>query len=130
MCAEGDVSGITELLNDVEEQEDEEGMSAGEILRWQDPLDGMKTGLHIALLRAQQEVVWLLLWLASDLTTQAFPQEVSQMAQVMGADRGATRGVDIRSLVDEQGRTAEDVARSAGNTWAQLLGGGVLRVRA
>jgi hypothetical protein len=129
VCAEGDVTGILELLKDVENEE-EEGMSPGEILRWQDPLDGMKTGLHVALLRAQQEVVWLLLWLASDLTTQAFPEEVSQTAQVMGADRGRMGGVDIRSLADGQGRTAEDVARSVGNTWTQLLGKGVLSVGA
>jgi hypothetical protein len=68
VCAEGDVSGIVELLQNLEEEEeDEESMSPGEILRFQDPLDGMQTGLHVGILRAQQEVVWLLLWLASGL---------------------------------------------------------------
>jgi hypothetical protein len=51
VCAEGDVSGIVQILKDIEESEDEEGMSPKEILRFQDPLDGMKTGLHVALLR-------------------------------------------------------------------------------
>ena len=115
---------------DIENIEDEESMSPAEILRFQDPLDGMKTGLHVAVLHEQRKVAWLLLWLVSGLSTQAFPEEVSQAAQAMGADRDTALGVDIRSLVDESSRTAEDVARSMGNTWALLLGGGVLSVRA
>lgn len=130
MCAEGDISGIVELLKDQEDNEDEDSMSPAEILRFQDPLDSSRTGLHVGIMREQEEVVWLLLWLASDLAPQAFPEEVSQTAQVMGAPRDTARGVDIRSLVDEQGRRAEDMARSMGNTWALLLGGGVLSVRA
>jgi hypothetical protein len=127
VCAEGDVSGIVQLLKDLEDNEDEEEMSSGEILRYQDPLDGMKTGLIVAVLKGQQEVVWLLLWLASGLHTQAFPEEVSRAAQVMGADRATASGVDIRALSDEQSRTAEDWARSMGDTWGVLLGEGLLR---
>ena len=129
MCAEGDVSGIVQLLKDLEDNEDVEEMSSGEILRYQDPLDGMKTGLIVAVLKGQQEVVWLLLWLASGLHTQAFPEEVSRAAQVMGADRATATasGVDIRALSDEQSRTAEDWARSMGDTWGVLLGEGLLR---
>jgi hypothetical protein len=128
MCAEGDISGIIELLKNIDEnEEDEERMSSGEILRFQDPLDGMKTGLHVAIERTQQETVWLLLWLASGLLTQVFPEDVSHAAEVMGAGRETARGVDIRSLRDEQDRTAEDMAGSMGNSWAALLGAGVLR---
>jgi hypothetical protein len=127
VCAEGDVSGIVQMLKDLEDNEDEGEMSSGEILRYQDPLDGMKTGLIVAVLKGQQEVVWLLLWLASGLHTQAFPEEVSQAAQVMGADRATASGVDIRTLSDEQSRTAEDLAWSMGDTWGALLGEGLLR---
>jgi hypothetical protein len=126
MCGEGDISGIIELLRDIEEIEDQESMSPGEILRFQDPLDGMKTGLHVAIERTQQEAVWVLLWLASGLPTEVFPEQVSQAAEAMGAERETARGVDIRSLRDEQDRTAQDVAGSMGNTWAPLLGAGVL----
>ncbi len=116
-----------QLLKDLEDNEDDEEMAPGEILRYQDPLDGMKTGLIVAILNGQQEVVWLLLWLTSGLHTQAFPEEVSRVAQVMGADRATASGVDIRTLSDEQSRTAEDLARSMGDTWGVLLGEGLLR---
>lgn len=129
MCSEGDI-GIIELLNDIDENEEGEIMSPAEILRFQDPIDGMNTGLHAAILGAHVEVVWLLLWLASDLPTQAFPENVSQAAQAMGAGRNMASGADVRSPVNEQGQTAEDVARRMGNTWAMLLGGGLLNVRA
>lgn len=75
-------------------------------------------------------MVWLLLWLASSLHPQAFPDEVSQAAQVIGADRDTANGDDIRTLPDEQGKTGEEVARSMGETWAQLLRGGFLSVGA
>jgi hypothetical protein len=127
MCAEGDVGGIVELLTAIEEDPDEGDMSPAQLLRYQDPLDNDKTGLHVALEKNQQEAVWLLLWLASEFPTSAFPEEVSQAAHVMGAGRETARGPDIRSLRDEQGRTAEDVAGSMGTTWAGLLGAGVLK---
>jgi hypothetical protein len=126
MCAEGDISGIIELLKDIEENEDEESMSPAEIVRFQDPIEGMRTGLHVAVERMQQEAVWLLLWLASDLNTHVFPEEVSQAAEVLGAGRDTAGGTDIRSLRDEQERTAEDVAGTMG-CWAALVGAGVLR---
>lgn len=130
MCAEGDVSGIIELLQNVAEEE-EESMSREEILRFQDPLDCMHTGLHVSILRSQQEVVWLLLWLASGLSTSAFPEEVSQAAQVMGANREtAAGGVDIRGLRDEQGQTGEELARTMGDVWMPLVDGGILSTRA
>jgi len=126
MCAEADVAAIVELVKAVQEDPDEDGMSAGEILRYQDPLDGMKTGLHFAIEKSQEEVVWVLLWLASGVPTQAFPEEVLSAAEVMGAGRDTAQGSDIRSLRDEQGRTGGDAAGSMGSTWAGLLGAGVL----
>lgn len=128
MCAEGDVGGIVELLQAIEEDSDEGDMSPSEILRFQDPLDEGKSGLHVAIERSQQEVVWLLLWLASGIQTQAFPGEVSQVAETLGAGREAsTGGADIRSLADEMGRKPADVAAGMGNTWTPLLQAGVLQ---
>lgn len=127
MCAEGDVGGIVELLNAIEEDRDEDDMSPTDLLRYQDPLEGMKTGLHMALEKNQQEAVWLLLWLASSLPTGAFPEEVTEAAQVMNAGRSTAEGTDIRSLRDEEYRTAEEVAASLGGVWAGLVGAGVLR---
>ncbi len=127
MCGEGDVAGIVELLKALEGEPDEGDMSLAELVRFQDPLDGMKTGLHVAIERSQQEAVWLLLWLASRLQTHAFPGEVVQAAETMDADRGTADGVDIRGLVDELGRTAEDVAGDMGNEWAALLVAGLLK---
>ncbi|CAL3971359.1 hypothetical protein PZA11_007865 [Diplocarpon coronariae] len=127
MCAEGDVAGIIELLKALVAEPDEGDMLPAELLRFQDPLDRMKTGLHVAIERSQQEAVWLLLWLASAAQTHAFPGEVIQAAETMDADRGTAEGVDIRGLRDEQGQTAEDVARGMGNAWAGLLSAGLLK---
>jgi hypothetical protein len=127
MCGEGDVNGIVELLKAIQEDPDEGDMSPSELLRFQDPLDGGNTGLHVAVKKGQQETVWLLLWLTSGLPTQAFPGEVQQAAGELEAGRETAQGVDIRSLRDEQHRTAEEVAGSMGSTWAALLGAGILR---
>merc|ERR1711939_570724 len=127
MCGEGDVTGVVELLKALEEEPDEGDMSPAELLRFQDPLDGMKTGLHVAIERSQQEAAWLLLWLASPLQTHTFPDEVVQAAESLEAGRETARGVDVRSLRDEQGRTAEDVAGNMGDSWSALLGAGILR---
>ncbi|KAH6713042.1 hypothetical protein BKA61DRAFT_484022 [Leptodontidium sp. MPI-SDFR-AT-0119] len=127
MCGEGDVTGVVELLKALEEEPDEGDMSPAELLRFQDPLDGMKTGLHVAIERSQQEAVWLILWLASSLQTHAFPDEVAQAAESLEAGRETANGVDIRGLRDEQGRSGEDIAGGMGNIWAGLLAAGILR---
>ncbi|CZS88062.1 hypothetical protein WAI453_000460 [Rhynchosporium graminicola] len=127
MCAEGDIGGIVELLEALEEEPDEGHMSPSELLRFQDPLDGMKTGLHVAIERSQQEAVWLLLWLASSLPIHAFPDEVAHAAESLEAGRETAPGVDIRGLKDEQGRVGEDVAGRMGNVWGGLLAAGILR---
>lgn len=99
MCAEGDVAGIVELLKNVSSEDEEmddgdenderdEGtLTPSEIVRWQDPLDGGKTGLHAALEKGQEEVVWLLLWLGSGLEASVFPEEVTEAARKMEAER-------------------------------------------
>jgi hypothetical protein len=126
MCAEGDVAGIVELLKAIEEDHDDEDMSPAHLVRYQDPLDGMIIGLHVAVEKNQQEVLWLLLWLASDIPTSAFPQEVIHLTETMGAERYPNTGTDIRRLKDEQERTAEDIASGMPN-WANSLAGRIMR---
>ncbi|KUJ15741.1 uncharacterized protein LY89DRAFT_783015 [Mollisia scopiformis] len=126
MCAEGDVSGIVELLKDLDEDEDE-SMRPGEVIRWQDPLEEGRTGLHVAVEKGQEEVVWLLLWVGSGNETGVFPGEVVSAAETMGAERRlGGDGDDVRGLKDEAERTPGDVAREMGSTWAGLVGAGVL----
>lgn len=127
MYGEGDVAGIIELLRAIDKEPDEGDMSSAELLRYQDPLDVMKTGLHIAIEKSQQEAAWLLLWLASELPTSSFPDEIARSAAVLGAGRETARGADIRSLRDAAGRTAGDVAESMGPIWTGLINAGVLK---
>jgi hypothetical protein len=126
MCAEGDVAGIVELLKAIEEDHNDDDMLPAQLIRYQDPLDGMMTGLHVAVEKNQQEVLCLLLWLASDIPTSAFAQEIIQLTETMGAARYPDPGCDIRKLQDEQERTAEDIANKIPN-WANTLAGRIMR---
>lgn len=121
MCGEGDVTGIVELLNTLEEDPGEDDMSSMDLLRFQNPLDQGKSGLHVALERSQQESVWLLLWLASTLPTEQFPEEVLTAVETMGATRSTASGDDIRSLKDENGLSAKQYAERMGSTWTGML---------
>ncbi|KAK5169159.1 uncharacterized protein LTR77_006468 [Saxophila tyrrhenica] len=140
---EGDYKAIAELLNSCDEQRfdeqfDESEMtdapSAGgenktphEILRYQDPIGDMSSGLHAAVANGHREVAWLLLLLASSFPELEIPAEVYQEAAVLGVMRTEQDGkVDIRSLKDSHGRTAEDVAREAGAIWTGWIGNGRL----
>lgn len=128
MCGEGDVAGIIELLKAIEEDSDEGDMTPSALLRYQDPLDDMKTGLHVAIEKLQLEAFWLLLWLASTLSNAEFPEEVVRAAESMGAGRETVLGeADIRSLRDASGRSAEDLAGSMGLSWSGLLQAGILK---
>ncbi|KAH8820979.1 hypothetical protein F5884DRAFT_850226 [Xylogone sp. PMI_703] len=130
MCVEGDVNGMVEQLKAMEEDPIEGDISPTDLLRYQDDLDDMKTGLHMAIEKEQEEVVWLLLWLASNLSTEAFPDEVSHAANTMEIGRETAHGTDIRSLRDSSGSTAADIAKRNGtNRWAGILAAGILEPR-
>lgn len=125
MCSEGDVEGIVELLHDLEQ--DKTSMSAGKLIRYQDPLAANKTGLHLAVEKGQEEVLWLLLWLASSLATELFPEAALAAAQSMGLQRSSTSSTDdIRAFQDSQGRTAEAVASGLGGNLMKVVEAGVL----
>lgn len=140
MCAEGDVGGTVELLQNIaaggydddedegEEKPGEEEMSAAQILRYQDPLDGNKNALQLALENGQSEIVYLLLWLASKVPDEDFPEQIVHAASTIGAGRElADGGVDIRELRDEMGRGPGDVAIEIGGQWQNLVMAGLLK---
>lgn len=132
-CREGDHRAIAELLHSCsEDAEDEEtegvpSKSAEEILRYQDTIGEMESGLHAAVANGHREVAWMLLFLASTLPELEFPALVFQEAAALAVMREAQEGkVDIRSLKDAHGRTAEDVAQEAGIVWHGWIGNGRL----
>ncbi|KAI1104759.1 hypothetical protein F4804DRAFT_177061 [Jackrogersella minutella] len=128
MCSEGDVSGIIELLRDAEQGEgDEPLMDSAQLIRYQDPLGDSKSGLHLAVEKGQEEVIWLLLWLASTLPSGAFSEPAVRAAHEVGIQRPSTlASEDIRSLRDNQGRTAEAVAAQMGGFWTAIVQSGAL----
>ena len=141
-CREGDIEAIVDLLNDEEEDDDEEEdegeemdieegvrtLKSADILRYQDPIGEMSSGLHIAVLNDNVAVVWLLLFLASSLGLQQFPAETLQAAEQLGISRNVQeRQVDIRALKDAEGCTAEALAARRGGVWNAWLGTGRLR---
>ncbi|EON63802.1 hypothetical protein W97_03030 [Coniosporium apollinis CBS 100218] len=129
-CREGEVQAIVAMLQD--DEDEEETMQEGEpidVLRYQDPIGDMQSGLHAAVAGGSREVAWLLLLLASELDLQQFPAPVFQEAGAMGLMREDQTGkVDIRSLKDAQGRTAEDLAAAMGGVWVGWPGTGRLAV--
>lgn len=139
-CREGDIEALVDLLNDEEEDDNEdedqemdmeEGIKTiktADILRYQDPIGEMSSGLHIAVLSDSVTVAWLLLFLASSLDVQQFPAETLQAAEQLGISRSIEEGrVDIRALRDAEGCTAEAVAARRGGMWNAWLNTGRLR---
>ena len=132
-CGENDVEAIVELLSDADDggEEDVSNQDTGhslDILRYQDQIGSMGSGLHVAIQNQQKEVAWLLLLLASTLKMNHFPAAVLQAAQDLGIRRDDPNGkVDIRSLRDSQGMTAEQVATGIGGTWTEWLQSGWLK---
>ncbi|KAH7378271.1 hypothetical protein BKA66DRAFT_421323 [Pyrenochaeta sp. MPI-SDFR-AT-0127] len=141
-CREGDYRAIIDMLRDDEVDEDDDGDEAmgddeqpgkevgiDKILRYQDPIGEMQSGLHAAVQAESQEVAWLLLLLASNLDLLEFPALVFQEAESWGIMRGLTEDkVDIRSLRDANGKTAEDIAKEVGGPWVTWIGNGRLAI--
>ena len=112
-----------ELLRDVHD----EVSDVGSLVRHQDPLAEMRSGLHLAVANRQEEAVWLLLWLSSTMPSESFPPPARQVAESMGLGRLSVQpDADIRALKDAQGRTAESVAQDDPEAWRILLEAGAL----
>lgn len=133
-CGEGDVEAIIDLLNDGDDvEEDGEGFGQNpgqsvDVLRYQDQIGSMGSGLHVAVQNQRMEVTWLLLLLASTLRIDQFPAAVRQAAQTLGIEReDQSNKVDIRSLKDSQGMTAEQRAAGVGEVWTEWLQHGWLK---
>lgn len=133
-CAQGDVPALVGMLDDSDESdEDEERMVNSsnptyrrDILRYQDQLGSMSSGLHVAIQNQRPEVAWLLLLLASNLTYSAFPDEVKATADAFGITRDDQTGKpDIRALKDADGMTAYDRARILGGIWDSWVQEGI-----
>lgn len=135
-CREGDMQAIIGIItgdndsSDDEDDEDEEMVDQDQdqehtaevgidaLLRYQDPIGEMQSGLHAAVQAQSREVAWLLLLLASNLPLLEFPPEVFQEAETLGIMRGLTEDkTDIRSMRDANGKTAEDLAKEVGGVW-------------
>ena len=129
-CTEGDVEALVDLLDDDEDEVEQvsDNMDVRkDVLRYQDPMGPMSSGLHAAILGGQEEVAWLLLLLASNLPLKQFPAEVLQAAERLGvAGEDQTGKIDIRILRDAEGMTAENRAREMGGTWETWIESGRL----
>ncbi len=148
MCGNGNAEGILELLQvaDGEHEEEEEekdddmgddddrddadgetvpNLSAAQLLRYQDPLNNMESGLHVAVDRDQELAACLLLYLASTLPAEAFPPHVVPFAAlVKRPDPTAAPAAglaDIRTLLTTRGETAEAYAARRGGVWTDML---------
>ena len=134
-CREGDVEAIVHLLNDGgddgEEDEESTGQGAGhniDVLRYQDQIGSMDSGLHVAVQNQRMEVVWLLLLVASTLKIDQFPASILQAAQDFEVQRENQSGkADIRSLKNSEGMTAEQRAAGIGGLWTEWLESGRLK---
>lgn len=112
MCAEGDIDGLIELLIHA----DSEVADVGSIIRYQDPLANMTTGLHLAVEGGHEGAIWLLLWLSSTLTEHQFPSQVLETASAMGLGRlNTTASQDVRRLQNATGQTAAFIAGELGS---------------
>ena len=134
-CGEGDIEAIVDLLNDEGEEGGENtGRSAQktvDILRYQDHIRTMNSGLHVAIQNQRAEVAWLLLLLASTLDISQFPTDVLRAAEGIGLMREDQAGKeDIRILQDGDGLTAEQRAASLGGFWEEWIEAGRLRAPA
>ncbi|GJC85304.1 hypothetical protein ColLi_08142 [Colletotrichum liriopes] len=124
----GDVQGVVDLLQDANEELAGDVAQLGQLIRYQDPLAGGKSALHLALEKDQEEVVWLLLWIASPVPTDVFPVSARQAAEALQIVRLTNDNAeDIRALRTEAGQTAEDIARSKPARWGALVDAGILR---
>lgn len=128
MCSEGDVEGIAELLAGLD-QDPEAIVDVPTILRYQDPLGGEKSGLHLAIEKQQVEVALLLLWLCSGVPTESFPPEARQIAEGNNIGRiPVDPSSDIRALKDGNGATAARLAQDAQGPWTPFLESGLLPI--
>ena len=100
-----------------------------DILRYQNPLRGMSSALHAAIENHNQVTAGLLLWLASNLDTSVFQEDVVRQAQERGVLRGQmSSGTDIQKLAIRRGQNR--CAACGDDQWRLGSMGGCEMVRA
>ena len=125
-CGAGDVEAVVDLLKHEDDEQDR--LEKTDILRYQDNIRTMNSGLHVAVQNKKPDIVWLLLLLASNLDPSAFPQDVIEVATNFGLQRQPLDGkIDIRSLRDSSGQTAEERAVLVGDVWEDWVISGRLK---
>lgn len=127
----GDVEDEDEQMDDENEDDEDEEAEQMDMLRYKDPLGEGQSALHAAVEGGSMEIVWALLWRASRLEEAAFPPGLRAQAEALGLQREHDIGedkVDIRSLRDARGRSAEQVAGQLGGPWLPWIGTGRLSV--
>lgn len=85
---------------------------------YQEPLADMKSALHFAVEYRRERAIWLMLWLASTIPSGSFPNRIRSSLKFRGVLRlyirdGVDIDLDIRSLHDSHGRTAQHIAQAA-----------------
>ncbi|KAK5079132.1 hypothetical protein LTR64_002447 [Lithohypha guttulata] len=126
-CREGDIDAVLHLIkddpdNDIGEEDEEET----DILRYVGTFEGISgSALHVAVRYQQEEVAWLLLAIASNLDWAKFPQPVLQAMQSLGLSKSDRKAEpDIRTLKDDNGMTALDLAKEIGGFWSAWIADG------
>lgn len=139
-CRDGDVGAVIDVLQDAAQSdgdggEDEHGPEPGaqpllDLLRYQDRLGDLQSGLHAAVVGGSPEVAWLLLYVGSGLPGEEFPPDLMLQARQLGFERGGVGGVggwfDVRGMMDSRGRSAEVLASERGGVWDGWVGKGRL----
>jgi hypothetical protein len=128
-CRMGDIDALIHLIQDGSAEEDSEGSERSlDLLRYTGSFEGIEgSGLHVAIRNNQQDVAWLMLVLGSSLDWTQFPPIVLHATESMGLskdDRSAQP--DVRTLKDNEGKTAAVVAKEAGGVWSDWIKSGRL----
>jgi hypothetical protein len=128
-CRMGDIDALVHLIQDGSAEEDSEGSERSlDLLRYTGSFEGIEgSGLHVAIRNNQQDVAWLMLVLGSSLDWAQFPPMVLHATESMGLskdDRSAQP--DVRTLEDNEGKTAAAVAKEVGGVWSDWIKSGRL----
>lgn len=120
-CRQGDVKSIVNLLHF--DSPDEKI----DIFTYMDQRGSGNTGLHAAVLHRRFEVVWLLLFVATNLKISEFPKEFLLLASQYGVQRDYQgRSYDIRDLENKKGLKPVHIAWETPSIWSQWIASGWL----
>ncbi|PNS16106.1 Ubiquitin-conjugating enzyme E2 6 [Sphaceloma murrayae] len=112
------------------DEEEDDGIphpTAAQIMRYQDPLGNMDTGLHAAIANRNDDVAWLLLFIGTNMNDHEFPAAILEETRSEGIQRQTQEGlVDIRSIRNAQGKVPLEIAQEMGDYWHTWLTSGRL----